>query len=66
MTNYKVFCADCKARYEQGGKKPLICGVCGSDFIAAKPINVADLCGTMIDAFVDGVEEDGAGVGAYE
>lgn len=42
MTNYKVLCADCLSRYEQSGHKPIVCGVCGSDFIAVKAVNVAD------------------------
>lgn len=42
MTNYKVFCADCHGSWEQSGKRPVICGICGSDFIAVKAINVAD------------------------
>lgn len=42
MTNYRVFCADCHSSYEQGGRRPFCCGLCGSDFIAVKVANIAD------------------------
>ena len=45
MQNYKVFCGECKRGYEQAGYKPFCCGMCGSDFIAVKAINVSDALG---------------------
>lgn len=39
---FKVFCADCKAAYDQTSKdKPTVCGLCGSNFIATKNLNAA-------------------------
>lgn len=61
MTNYKVFCADCKMRYEQSGHKPVVCGVCGSDFIAVKAISVADDM-ALDEEHVAGYAADGSAV----
>ena len=42
MTQWKVFCADCMHRYEQGDiwgqGAPKKCGFCGSTWIAVKEI----------------------------
>lgn len=54
MQVYKVFCADCHFRYEQGSK-PYICGVCGSDWIAVKAITTEAMCGTVDDGFLGDV-----------
>ena len=39
MAQFKVFCADCGTRYQNGFvARPLVCRNCGSDFIATKEI----------------------------
>ena len=44
MNEFKIFCADCKTEYVQSGSKPVICGACGSNWIAVKQIKWADEC----------------------
>jgi hypothetical protein len=68
MQYYRVFCADCKMDYDQGGYKPVICGACGSDFIAVKAVGADD--STAVDDMEDfsgGLPSDAAtATGMYD
>lgn len=65
MTNYKVFCADCRWGYEHNGFKPMACSRCGSDFIAVKAINVADALDLDDMPFGNSMPSDAA-TGVYD